>query len=147
MDWGDVDHVGIRLGESTQPSEELFALGQKAVIYDPHCGTVPAFGEFVAPPARHIGRRPGGQWNAASVYTLPAEEHGCLIAAGFRVEGGIAYSRESPKLATVLRGAGKLRRNQLVRFSYRGLTWDEYEQLVAAIKAHKDYKPIYTPRR
>jgi hypothetical protein len=50
--WREVDHVGVRLGDGYQPSEDLFALGQKTVIYDPHWGTVPAIGEFVLPPVR-----------------------------------------------------------------------------------------------
>lgn len=139
--WREADHVGIRLGDGNQPSEDLFALGQKVVIYDPHWGTVPAFGEFVVPPARHVGRRPSGQWNAASVYSLPAEEHGCFIAAGFRATGGIAHSKQAPKLATVLKKVGQLRRRQLMQGSYRGLTWDEYHELVDAIEAHPDYDP------
>jgi hypothetical protein len=100
----------------------LLSPGQKVVIYDPHRGTVPSYGEFTT-----------------DVYPLARREHGCDIAIGYRADGWIERSERAPKIGAVL-GAGQLRKRQLAQGSYRGLRQDEYDALVAKIRSHAEHR-------
>jgi hypothetical protein len=113
----DDQEIGIRIRKGAMPSEELFHVGQDAVIYDSKRGTIAAHGHFTS-----------------GVIELDPPKYGCHLAIMFRARAAVPSSQDAPSLHDVLPGFDTRQK------SYRKLTVDQYELLRNAIDQHPAVK-------